>query len=148
MTDDFSESLDWSGLVVLDLDECYRLLEHEPVGRLGFVDQGEPVILPVNFAVHGRSLIFRSGHGSKLAAAIMERPVCLEVDGWDAVEHEGWSVLVKGIAEEVVDATDIGHFEKLPVQPWSRPDLRVHWVRILPTEVSGRRISKSKTSRA
>jgi len=144
VTDDFAASLDWSGLVVLDLDDCYRRLEREPVGRLGFVDQGEPVILPVNFAVDGRSLVFRTGHGSKLAAAIMQRPVCLEVDGWDAVEHEGWSVLAKGTAEEVVDEATIEHFQTLPVQPWSSPELRVHWVRVLPSEVSGRRITKSK----
>jgi len=106
------------------------------------VEAGEPLILPVNFAVDGRSLVFRTGRGSKLAAAIMEQAVCLEVDAFDTLEHAGWSVLVRGIAEEVVDAAQIEHFDTLPVMPWSRPDLRSHWVRILPQEVSGRELAK------
>jgi hypothetical protein len=30
----------------------------------------------------------------------------------------------------------------LPVQPWSRPDLRTSWVRIRVDEMTGRRIAK------
>ena len=33
MTHDLHESLDWSGLVVLDAEECYQRLRNEPVGR-------------------------------------------------------------------------------------------------------------------
>ncbi len=132
---------DWAGLVTLDLDECYRRLAREPVGRLGFVDQGSPVILPVNFAIDGRSVVFRTGAGSKLAAAIMERPVCLEVDGWDGFNHDGWSVVVKGTAQEVDDRDDVARFESLPVRPWAQPDLRCHWIRVRPDEVTGRQIT-------
>jgi nitroimidazol reductase NimA-like FMN-containing flavoprotein (pyridoxamine 5'-phosphate oxidase superfamily) len=144
MDDALTANHDWAGLVTLDLDECYRRLSREPVGRLGFVDQGGPVILPVNFAVDGRSLVFRSGSGSKLSAAIMERPVCLEVDGWDDFEHDGWSVLVKGLAEEVVDPDEVERFESLPVRPWAQPELRCNWVRVRPDEVSGRQIAKGQ----
>ncbi|HEY5153209.1 MAG TPA: pyridoxamine 5'-phosphate oxidase family protein [Acidimicrobiales bacterium] len=140
MTEELHAGLDWSGLAILDIDGCYEHLAKTPVGRLGFIESAEPVILPVNFAIDGRSVVFRTGHGSKLSVAIMERPVCLEVDDWDALEHTGWSVLVKGIAQEVVDQESIDRFESLPVRPWSRPDLRSHWVRIVVEEISGRRI--------
>jgi nitroimidazol reductase NimA-like FMN-containing flavoprotein (pyridoxamine 5'-phosphate oxidase superfamily) len=143
MTEEPHAGLDWSGLAIIDLDECYEHLRHSPVGRLGLVDHGEPVILPVNFAVDGRSVVFRTGHGSKLSVAIMEQPVCLEVDSWDVLDHTGWSVLVKGVAEEVLDQPSIDRFEALPVRPWSSPDMRSHWVRVVVEEISGRQIVPS-----
>lgn len=134
-------NLDWSGLVIMDIEECYARLRDEPVGRLGFVDRGEPVILPVNYAVDGRSIVFRTAQGSKLGAAIMRAPVCLQIDSWEGLEHSGWSVLVKGWADEVLDESDQARLATLPARPWSRPDLRTHWVRLLPEEVTGRRVA-------
>src|SRR5262249_52778516 len=116
-----------------------------PVGRVGFVDHGEPVILPVNFAVDGRSMVFRVGQGSKLSAALMEQPICLEVDEWDGVSHTGWSVLAKGVAHTVDDDEHTRHLRGLPVQPWSSPELRQRWVRIVVDEISGRRIVHTVT---
>ncbi len=130
-------NLDWSGLEILRDEECLRLLDAAPIGRLGFVDQGSPVILPVNFAVEGRSIAFRTAAGSKLSTALLERPVCLEVDGWDAVARSGWSVLAKGYAMH----HDDGGRTEASVRPWSRPELREHWVSIMVEELSGRRIS-------
>ena len=127
-------------MVILDEETCFDHLRHEPVGRLGFVDHGEPVILPVNYAVAGRSIVLRTGHGSKLSAALMAQPVCLEIDGWDALSHAGWSVLAKGVAEVVSDPMVTERLDQLPVRPWSRPDLRREWVRILVDEVSGRQV--------
>jgi uncharacterized protein len=141
MTVDLRASLDWSGMVVLDEEQCFDHLRREPVGRLGFVDHGEPVILPVNYAVAGRSIVLRTGQGSKLSAALMAQPVCLEIDGWDPLAHTGWSVLVKGIAEAVDDPAVTERLEQLPVRPWSRPDLRREWVRIMVEEVTGRQVS-------
>lgn len=140
MTTPFA-SMDWSGLEILDFDECFRRLGRTPVGRLGFVDRGEPVILPVNYAVDGRSLVFQTAAGSKLSAAIMGQPVCMEIDEWDSVGHTGWSVLVKGMADVVEDAGEIERLGTLAVRPWTRPDLRQQWARIMSEEVTGRRIN-------
>jgi len=134
------ENLDWAGLTVLRVEECVDKLRAAPVARLGFVDAGEPVILPVNIAWHDGSIIFRTAHGSKLGAAMMGYPVCVQVDAWDAMEHRGFSVLAKGTAEEVVDDESIAEFERLPVRPWSRPDLRTHWVRVRVNDLTGRAI--------
>ncbi len=132
--------VDWAGLEVLGPEDCGRRLRAAPIGRLGFVDAGEPVILPINFLWHDDKVVFRTAHGSKLSAAMLGRPVCLEIDGWNAIEHNGFSVLLKGIAEEVIDESTIAALEGLPIRPWSRPDLRVHWVLIRPTEITGRAI--------
>lgn len=133
-------SLDWAGLEVLSPEDCVSRLQSAPVGRLGFVDAGEPVILPINFVWHDGRIIFRTAGGSKLSVAMMQRSVCLEIDDWDAREHTGFSVVVKGTADEVIDEATITEYEKLPLRPWSRPDLRTHWVRILPGDITGRAI--------
>ncbi|MCU1352234.1 MAG: flavin-nucleotide-binding protein-like protein [Acidimicrobiales bacterium] len=146
MTAPLLTSLDWSGLEIVDVDECYRRLARSPVGRLGFVDRGDPVILPVNFAVDGRSLVFQSAAGSKLSSAVMNEPVCLEVDEWDVISHSGWSVLAKGMAGTVDDPTEVERLDSLPVRPWTRPDLRSQWVRILVEEVTGRSIHTAATA--
>ncbi len=132
--------LDWSGLEVLSYDECRRLLSDESVGRVGFVQDGSPVILPVNYVLVGGTVVFRSGRGSKLESALMSRPVCVEIDSWDVMEHTGWSVLAKGIAEHVIDSDEIDKLEQLPVRPWTRPDVRHEWIRVMIEELSGRRI--------
>jgi nitroimidazol reductase NimA-like FMN-containing flavoprotein (pyridoxamine 5'-phosphate oxidase superfamily) len=131
---------DWSGLEILTTDECREHLESESVGRLGFVEAGSPVILPINYTMDGHAVVFRTAAGSKLSAGMMQRPVCFEIDSWDAVDHTGWSVLVKGVADEVLDEGEVARLQELPVRPWSRPDLRDHWIRIMVEELTGRRI--------
>ena len=140
MTDDSHVELDWSGLAILAPNECYDRLRHAHVGRIGFVDAGEMVILPVNIAVDGRSIVFRTGHGAKLSSAVMAKPVCVEVDDWNDLDHTGWSVLARGVAEEVLDEAQIERLETLPVRPWANPGVRHRWVRVIVEELTGRRI--------
>ena len=136
-----SANVDWSGLEVLSVDDCRSHLALGAVGRVGFVEEGGPVILPVNYTMDGAAIVFRTAAGSKLSVGMMQRPVCFEVDDWDTMTHSGWSVLAKGVADEVLDTAEIERLEQLPVRPWSRPDLRDHWIRIMVEELTGRRIS-------
>ena len=140
MAERIDVDVDWSGQEVICSEECWRLLGSSPVGRIGFVDEGSPVILPVNIALDGHGVVFRSAPGSMLDMAIMERGVCVEVDHWDPMAHTGWSVLAKGVPQHVVDRETVERLEQLPVMPWSRPDLRVEWIRVTVEEISGRRI--------
>jgi uncharacterized protein len=133
-------NLDWSGLEVLSDADCRSHLSQGAVGRVGFVEEGGPVILPVNYTMDGHAVVFRTAAGSKLSVGMMQRPVCFEVDDWDTQSHTGWSVLAKGVADEVLDDAEIARLEELPVRPWSRPDLRDHWIRIMVEELTGRRI--------
>ena len=45
-----------------------------------------------------------------------------------------------GEAEEVTEPAEIDRLEDLELEPWDRPGLKTHWVRIRATSVSGRRI--------
>ncbi len=133
-------TLDRQGLEVLDSDTCWALLAGAPVGRVAFVEDGHPTVLPVTHRVDGHAVVFRTDSGAKLSAAIMNRPVAFEVDGWDAVAEVGWSVLVKGVADTVLDPDELAHLDGLGLEPWATGIERREWVRIRPDEIGGRSI--------
>jgi nitroimidazol reductase NimA-like FMN-containing flavoprotein (pyridoxamine 5'-phosphate oxidase superfamily) len=60
--------------------ECWELLASQQVGRIGFVAEAQPVILPVNYAVDGTTVVFRTAPGGKLNAAIQGQRVAFQVD--------------------------------------------------------------------
>lgn len=139
MSDADIGSTDRFGLEILPPDACWKLLDSTAVGRVAFVDAGEPVILPVTHSVHGHSIVFRSGAGSKLEAAAMSHPLAFEVDGWDEDRRAGWSVLARGVGETVYDDEEIESFGG-GAEPWLQAAADGTWVRLRVDEVSGRRI--------
>jgi hypothetical protein len=131
---------DHRGLRVLGLEECLERLKTAPVGRLAFVDSGEPVVFPVNHAVDGVDVVFRSSWGSKLEVAEKSGVVAFEADGYDVASETGWSVLVKGTAELVYETVDTGRYEQLGLRSWADIKGIGFWVRIRPVEVTGREV--------
>ena len=131
---------DRRGLRVLTLEECVGRLARTPLGRLAFVSAGESVILPVNHAVDGSCVVFRTTEGSKMDVAIENGNVAYEIDGYDAGAETGWSVVVKGTAELVYDDAETRRFEELGLRSWADPERRGQWVRIRPEEISGREL--------
>ena len=90
-----SGSLSESRLAELDVDECVKLLSVHHIGRVAVVVDGQPLIFPVNYAMAGHHVVFRSDPGTKLHAAV-DQQVAFEIDGVDGMYHSGWSVLVVG----------------------------------------------------
>jgi len=129
------KAVDRTGIEVIDGDECLRLLRGRRVGRLGVVVGGEPLILPVNYAVQDETIVFRSAPGSKLDMG-PRAPACFEVDEFDESMSTGWSVLIAGRLEEI-GADEAGGAD---VTPWA-PGSRDHWMRLVPRRVSGRRVA-------
>lgn len=127
-------NVDRTGVEVIDRDECLRLLRGLHVGRLGVVAGGEPLILPVNYAVVGETVVFRSAPGSKLDQG-PRTPACFEVDEFDDDLRSGWSVLVAGRLEEIDGHEAAG----AGVVPWAPGD-RSHWMRLVPRLITGRRV--------
>ena len=134
-------TVDRLGRQVQELDDrvCWSLLGGIPVGRFVFDDSsGQPVALPVNHAVDGATVVFRTIPGSKLATAVQGGRASFQADRFDADLHTGWSVLVKGRAELVVDeATELEHRLGGRLQPWAAPNVETLWVRLAPTEITG-----------
>ena len=131
--------IDHAGLEVLPFDSCLSLLAAVSVGRVGFVANGEVVVLPVNFVMDGQSVVFRTAIGSKLFGAEDGNAVAFEADNYDDIAESGWSVLVSGRAEVVEDDAEIGRLSRLGLQPWPNALDRPFWIRISPTSVTGRR---------
>ncbi len=132
-------SLDHAGLETLNFDTCLRLLASVPVGRVGFVADGEVQILPVNHLVDGQDVVFRTAYGSKLSAAEECGPLTFEADAYDEEAHSGWSVVVTGRAEPVDSDAEIKRLGDRGLQPWVTTVARPYLIRVRPTAVSGRR---------
>jgi nitroimidazol reductase NimA-like FMN-containing flavoprotein (pyridoxamine 5'-phosphate oxidase superfamily) len=119
--------------------ECLDLLEAGGIGRVGFASAEGITMLPVNFAVTGQAIIFRTAPDTLLATYADAR-VSFEVDRFDEALHEGWSVLVHGHAHEVTDEREVKRLQdRTRLEPWA-PGARDVYVRIAPTRISGRRI--------
>jgi nitroimidazol reductase NimA-like FMN-containing flavoprotein (pyridoxamine 5'-phosphate oxidase superfamily) len=125
-------------LEAIPRDECLRLLADHHLGRLAVVVGDQPLVFPVNYALSGTQVVFRSDPGTKLHSADGKK-VAFEIDGADALYHEGWSVLVVGEAYEEHDAMRLRAFEALPLMPWG-PGPKSHWMCIRGAAVTGRRL--------
>lgn len=129
--------------VQLDEHECWALLRTADVGRLALVVDGRPDIFPVNFVVDHGSILFRTAAGSKLAAVTpSSEPIAFEVDAYDPVQGEAWSVIVKGRASEVTGIHEVFELTELPLFPWHIAP-KPHFVRIEADVVTGRRFRVS-----
>jgi len=129
---------------VLSTLECHELLRTRTIGRLGVFADHYPLIIPVNYAMDREVVVIRSKPGTKLSHAVHEN-VSFEVDEIDDAAHTGWSVLLRGVAEEVTrehSAELIRRTESTGLEPWV-PGEEFHWVRIIPHGISGRRICTS-----
>ena len=125
----------------LDEAECLRLLASTTVGRVGLVVQDRPIVLPVNYAVDGRTLVFRTGEGTVLNNAALQM-IAFEVDKIDDETHTGWSVLAQGVAQDVGTAIDARseQLRRLALVTWA-PDRRDRWFRLDADTLTGRRLS-------
>jgi nitroimidazol reductase NimA-like FMN-containing flavoprotein (pyridoxamine 5'-phosphate oxidase superfamily) len=130
-------------LETLDRAECLRLLATARVGRVGVVIRTLPVILPVNHAVVGDAIWFRTVPGTKLDAAANHAVVAFEADDHAPDGSWGWSVLVQGACSEVADAAARAALEARAPRPWAFDDgVAERLVRIEASFVDGRRFSR------
>jgi nitroimidazol reductase NimA-like FMN-containing flavoprotein (pyridoxamine 5'-phosphate oxidase superfamily) len=125
------------GPIALTRSECERLLRRSSVGRVAFTDGALPQVTPVNYAIDGNSVIFRTTPNGRLAQCCRDAVVAFEVDDVDPETHSGWSVLIVGDACAVTDESDVMRVRQLPFAPWA-PGQRDHYIRITPGMVTGR----------
>lgn len=120
--------------------ECLSLLATAEVGRVGLVVDGRPEVLPVNYALDGDTVLFRTAEGTVLNQASMT-VVAFEVDNLDAADHSGWSVLVQGTAQDIGDAIDATseRLRRLSLVTWA-PGRRPRWIQVRPDKITGRRL--------
>lgn len=131
-----------TGPEILDDDACWELLAEAEVGRVVFVDGDDIEVFPVNHALGGRSILFRSAPGSKLELVAEHPRVAFEIDGH--TDDEAWSVIIWGLAERLSFDDEIQHSGILSLVSWA-PDEKFNYVRITPDRMSGRRFRRVDT---
>jgi uncharacterized protein len=123
-------------------DECFNLLKRHHFGRVAIAEGVDlpPMIMPLNYLVDADTVVVRTDPDSRLGSALRGAMVTFEIDGVDQLQRTGWSVVVSGRAQEVVDPGDLLELNQTPLLPWAPGD-RTQYVRITPGSVTGRRIS-------
>lgn len=119
----------------LTVDECWERIMKAPYGRIAARAADEIDIFPINHAVDDGCVVFRTAPGTKLIELTIHTSIVFQVDGFD--EHEAFSVIVKGDAEEVSSAAQIDRLDALGLRSWA-PEEKDRWVKITPTTISGR----------
>ncbi|MCD0484505.1 pyridoxamine 5'-phosphate oxidase family protein [Streptacidiphilus sp. ASG 303] len=121
----------------LGAEECRTRLDSRGVGRVAFTTDLGISVLPVNYAVDGDRIVYRTAAGAAPAAAIGQE-VAFEVDQVDDALSQGWSVLATGRAERVTDPDELRALaSRAAPRPWAGGD-RDLWIRIAVTRLTGR----------
>lgn len=129
-------------MLELSREECLRLLASHHFGRLAVcTGAGLPLVRPVNYRFDERSqsVVFRTAPGSKFHALIHSAQAAFEIDGTDERSHTGWSVIIHGVTDEVINRGEIRRLDALGSESWA-PGHKAHWFHIRAWTVTGRRI--------
>ncbi len=119
----------------LALDECWECLEAGEFGRLAYRLVDEVHVVPMNYVVDARTLLFRTTAGNKLLAAALHSEVAFEIDWYD--EHSAWSVVVRGQARRLPDR-ELHRLDSLQARPWVSSQ-KLEAIELVPEIVTGRR---------
>ena len=94
-------------VTTLSQTECLAKLANHSIGRIAVTSRALPAIIPVNYALTGRTtIVFRTEPGGMLARATDSTVVAFEVDELARDGRSGWSVLVVGVAHHI-DGSDL-----------------------------------------
>jgi nitroimidazol reductase NimA-like FMN-containing flavoprotein (pyridoxamine 5'-phosphate oxidase superfamily) len=131
----------------LERDESLRLISPGGIGRIAYTSRFGPAVLPVNYQILGGAILFRTAENSPLDEDLRtgitdaDYEVAFEIDEIDATNQVGWSVLIQGPAHHVTGPEREAALKDC-VEPWA-PGNRELLVRIVPSRITGRRISHS-----
>jgi nitroimidazol reductase NimA-like FMN-containing flavoprotein (pyridoxamine 5'-phosphate oxidase superfamily) len=129
----------------LNVDECLVLISAGGIGRLAYMSRFGPAVLPVNYRLQDGAIVFRTAEHSPLDEDLRtgirgaDYKVAFEIDEIDLAGETGWSVLIQGPAHHVTTAEEDA-VRQTGVQAWAPGD-RELFVRIVPSRITGRRIS-------
>jgi nitroimidazol reductase NimA-like FMN-containing flavoprotein (pyridoxamine 5'-phosphate oxidase superfamily) len=128
----------------LDEDQCLKLISEGGIGRIAYVGRFGPAVLPVNYELLDKAVVFRTAANGPLDEDLRtgiegaDYKVAFEIDSIDLATKRGWSVLIQGPAHHLAgDEPDaVG---RVRVEPWAPGD-REMMVRIIPSRITGRRV--------
>lgn len=104
----------------LDDQDCRRLLQVAPHGRLAFTEGALPMVLPATYTVRGEEII------ASLVGVGVDRfrgtVVAFEVDSYDPQTQDGWCVSVIGPSRLITAPALIAELDALGFAPYT-PDM-------------------------
>jgi hypothetical protein len=115
--------------------DCYQLLDEHRTGRLGIIEHGYPIAIPVSYRLAGtpseRRIVIRTAPNTTIAQ--YEGRASLEIDQIDEQDKSAWSVIARGTLHRLYGD------EAFPdPQPWLIVG-RQQWLALDVVAVSGRR---------
>ena len=128
--------MDADSITPMSENEAWAFLAEHTYGRLALSIVGQPEIFPVNYAVSGTHVLFRTAEGTKLLGVLMDSKVAFETDevGADGAS----SVVVKGVARRIETQAELEALDVRDLHSWL-PTLKYNLVAIDVAEISGRR---------
>ena len=126
----------------LDERQCRDLLKGTNVARIAWQSADGPQILPITYACHGDSLIFRTSPYGPLSDLLRPTDVAFEADELDQEQRRGWSVVVQGRAAAVSEPAEMVELWTVDgLVPWA-PGIRNIFIEITPRRITGRRLGR------
>ncbi len=123
----------------LSRSECEALLRRGVVGRVAIAAPTGPHIMPMNYSVSESSVVVCTTPYSLLGTYGRDSMLAFEVDHIEHARQRGWSVVVRGRAEQVEDPTELNTLVRILPRAWAA-GRRSLYLRIPLTEVTGRRL--------
>ncbi|MFL6001332.1 MAG: pyridoxamine 5'-phosphate oxidase family protein [Nocardioides sp.] len=125
--------------VELTVSECLGLLGGGVVGRVALSTPLGPRIVPVNYAMNGSAIVFRTAPYTELGSHGPGSAAAFEVDHLDYERQQGWSVVALGRLEEMTTEEVDDLREIWEPRPWAAGH-RNFFLKLVWQEISGRRI--------
>ena len=123
---------------LLSRSRCQELLESQSIGRVAWQAADGPQILPVTYAYHDGTIIFRTSPYGVLSELVRPTDVALEIDELDQESRQGWSVLVQGRAQGIAEPDQLVRMWAVGgVVPWASC-VRNVFIQIIPHRITGR----------
>ncbi len=119
---------------------CQELLKSQNIGRVVWQAADGLQILPVTYAVHDGTIIFRTSPYGVLSELIRSTDVALEIDELDQESRRGWSVVLHGRAQGVAEPVQLVRMWTVGgVVPWAS-GVRNVFIQIVPHRITGREV--------
>lgn len=110
------------------------------MGRVAWNAPDGPQLLPVNYALYAGEVVIRTSPSGVLGQLTSRCPVAFEIDEVDEGRRAGWSVLVRGVANQLRQPDDVARLWSTEwVVPWAGGS-RTVFVAITPRTISGRTV--------
>lgn len=129
-----------NALIELTTEECLSLLTTRAAGRIALRTPGGLRIFPVNYALFGDAVVFRTLPYGEIANNAHEAEIAFQVDELDHDQRRGWSVMANGTARRVDDPGEVHLIrEEWDPEPWASGQrnlyFKLEWVSLTGRQV-------------